>query len=378
MLDITKDPQKVRDFFENMAEENKRKLFTLLQNFNKCEFFSLLQDSEYLPLIQKYKNDVPYFSEIEEMYHQVNFFIQDPANRDQVILFVLNPGQISDTFKGILKELHSPYKKYKKWLMQANNLLQPIKAVGPSPNREGVHFKAAQEMADAISSIWCVKKIVLFGSVARGEERTDSDIDLAIELFGDVRHSRKFVGRTIDRMIGNVLEPLRQKYTNVIGPKNRIWDIINLSSAPKNNLKVFNIKGFFANALTMFERAQPELVMDGNILKFDFKDILGWMDMGQGNYCLLFNGEEPMQIKAIGMDGNDVGWVGLLNFALRNNDKSYFRVKLIEMNLILSAHDDAAEEFENLPFWFDKIQWYRSWGEFDYKTTKFVILPPWL
>ncbi|MHB1042833.1 MAG: nucleotidyltransferase family protein [Eubacteriales bacterium] len=173
-------------------------------------------------------------------------------------------------------------------------------------------------MASAISSIWCVKKIILFGSVATGEEKVDSDIDLAIELFGDVRHSRKFVGRTIDRMIGVVLEPLCQRYTNVIGPNNRIWDIINLSSAPKNNLKVFEMKGFFVNALTMFERAQPELVIDGNTQKFDFEDILGWMDMGQGDYCLLFNGEEPMQIKAIGMDGNDVGWVGLLNFEFKD------------------------------------------------------------
>lgn len=378
MLDITKDPQRVRDFFENMPEENKRKLFTLMQNFNKREFFSLLQSSEYIPLVQEYKNDIPYFSEIDRLYHQVDSFIKNPTNRNQVALYVLNPGQINETFKSILQELHNPYKKYKKWLMQANSLLQPIEAIGPSPNLEGLHFKAAQEMASAISSIWCVKKIILFGSVAKGEERTDSDIDLAIELFGDVRHSRKFVGRTIDRMIGDVLEPLRQRYMNVIGPKNRIWDIINLSSAPKNNLKVFDMKGFFVNALTMFERLQPEIVIDGNTQKFNFEDVLGWMDIRQGDYCLLFNGEEPMQIKAIGMDGNDVGWVGLLNFELRDTDESYFRVELTETCLILSAHNEAEEEFESLHFWFESVQWYQSWGEFDYKTMKFVILPSWL
>lgn len=378
MLDITKDAQKVRDFFENMPEENKRMFFTLLQNFNKREFFSLLRSSEYLSLVQEYKNDIPYFSEIGKMYHQVDSFIKDPANRNQVTLFVLNPGQINDTFKGMLQKLHNPYKKYKKWLMQVNNLLQPIEAIGPTPNREGLHFKAAQEMASAISSIWCVKKIILFGSVAKGEERIDSDIDIAIELFGDVRHSRKFVGRTIDRMIGEVLEPLRQRYTNAIGTKNRIWDIINLSSAPQNNLKVFDMKGFFVNALTMFERAQPELIIDGNTKKFDFEDILGWMDLRRGDYCLLLNGEEPMQIKAIGMDGNNVGWVGLLNFELRDKDESYFRVELTETSLILSAHDEAEEEFENLHFWFKAVQWYQSWEEFDYKTMKFAILPSWL
>jgi len=97
---------------------------------------------------------------------------------------------------------------------------------------------------------------------ARGEERIDSDIDLAVEFFGDVRHSRKFVKNFIDRMIGDVLAPLRKKYTNVIGGKKGNWDIINLSTAPINNLKMFEAKGFFTNSLTMFERTQPELVIE--------------------------------------------------------------------------------------------------------------------
>lgn len=50
----------------------------------------------------------------------------------------------------------------------------------------------------------------------------------------------------------------------------------------------------------------------------------------QDIYCLIFNGEKPMQMKAIGMHGNDVGWVGLLNFEIRGIDESYFRVMLTE------------------------------------------------
>src|SRR5665648_1063078 len=135
-----------------------------------------------------------------------------------------------------------------------------------------------------------LKKVLLFGSVARGEERIDSDIDLAVEFFGDVRHSRTFVKYFIDRMMGDVLKPLRQKDTNVIGGEKGIWDIINLSTAPKNNLKMFEAKGFFTNSLTMFERAQPELVIDGNTFKLESDDILGWVHMRKlGIYCLLFN-----------------------------------------------------------------------------------------
>jgi hypothetical protein len=376
MLDITEDPQAVSNFFENLNEENKRRLFTLLQNFNKCDFFSILDNPTYISLIREYKNEIPYFSEIDKNYVQVKSFLLDPTNNDQVYLFIMNPNQISDSLKGFLDDLHKPYKKYKKWLMKANELLQPIQVKGPSPNREGLHFKVAQEMADAVSRVWCIKRVILFGSVARGEERIDSDIDLAVEFFGDVRHSRKFVKDFIDRMIGDVLKTLREKYTNVIGGEKGIWDIINLSTAPKNNLKMFEAKGFFKNSLTMFERTQPELVIDGNTFKFEFDDILGWVHMRNlGIYCLLFNGEKPMQMKVIGMHGCDVGWVGLLNFELRGNDETYFRVMLTEAKLVFAFDDDAEEEFKNLHFWFEIVQWYHSWGEFDYKTMKFIILP---
>jgi len=376
MLDITKDPQAVRSFFEVLDEENKRGLFTLLQNFNRRDFFSILDSPSYISLIRKYQNEIPYLSEIDKNFRKVKSFLMDPDNSNQFIYFISNPNQISDILKGLLDDLHKPYKEYKKWLIKANKLLQPIEVTGPSPNLEGIHFKVAQEMVDAISRVWCIQKVTLFGSVARGEERIDSDIDLAVEFFGDVRHSRKFVRDFMDRMIGVVLEPLRKKYTNVIGGEKGIWDIINLSTAPKNNLKMFEANGFFTNSLTMFERTQPELIVNGDAFKFDYGDILGWVHMrAQGIYCLLFNGEKPMQLKAIGMHGNDVGWVGLLNFELRGNDESYFRVMLTESKLIWAFDGDVQEEFKNLHDWFDLVQWYHSWGKFDYKTMKFVILP---
>jgi len=376
MLDIIEDPQGVRDFFENMSEDNRRALFALLQNFNRRDFYSIMDTPTYISLVRNYKNEMPYFSEINKNYDHLKSYLMSTDNRNDVVQFVLNPTQISDSLKGMLDDLHKPYKKYKKWLMKANELLQPIQVTGPSPNREGLHFKVAHEIVDAISSIWCIQKVILFGSVARGEERIDSDIDLAVEFFGDVRHSRKFVKDFIDRMVRDVLEPLRKKYTEVIGGEKGIWDIINLSTAPKNNLKVFEAKGFFTNGLTMFERTQPELVINGDTFKFKSVDILGWLHMQrQGIYCLLFNGEKPMQLKVIGMYGKDVGWVGILNFELRDKDESYFRVMLTETNLISSFDKNAEEQIKDMHFWFESAQWYHSWGEFDFKTMKFVILP---
>ena len=44
--------------------------------------------------------------------------------------------------------------------------------------------KIAEEFAQAISSN-NIKEIILFGSVARGEDNTDSDIDLLIVIYND-------------------------------------------------------------------------------------------------------------------------------------------------------------------------------------------------
>jgi len=47
-----------------------------------------------------------------------------------------------------------------------------------------------------------------------------------------------------------------------------------------------------------------------------------------------------MQMKVIGMHGNDVGWVGLLSFELRGNDESYFRVMLTEAKPVFAFDDE--------------------------------------
>ncbi len=67
-----------------------------------------------------------------------------------------------------------------------------------------------------------VIKIGLFGSYARGEERDDSDIDLAIELerdkknisnfFGFKREIERVFGKKVDLGIESSLKPIAKKY----------------------------------------------------------------------------------------------------------------------------------------------------------------------
>lgn len=49
-----------------------------------------------------------------------------------------------------------------------------------SPNEAGRHFRTARMMSDVLKTIPSVWHVFLFGSVARGEERADSDVDLLV------------------------------------------------------------------------------------------------------------------------------------------------------------------------------------------------------
>ncbi len=72
--------------------------------------------------------------------------------------------------------------------------------------------KAIEEFKEGVKKLYGgrLKKIILYGSYARGEAKEDSDIDLAVVLEGDV-----IPGEEIDRMVGIITE-INLKYSVLI------------------------------------------------------------------------------------------------------------------------------------------------------------------
>jgi len=64
------------------------------------------------------------------------------------------------------------------------------------------HRKAARRFADLACKLHAVRKIILFGSVSRGEETVGSDVDLAVVLDRKTRAVRA----QVDRLAGQVIE----------------------------------------------------------------------------------------------------------------------------------------------------------------------------
>jgi predicted nucleotidyltransferase len=80
--------------------------------------------------------------------------------------------------------------------------------------RDDLHRRREELLA--IAARHGVSNLRLFGSVARGEERPDSDIDLLVDLaedrgFGDylalVEELEEMFGRRVDVLIGRSLSP---------------------------------------------------------------------------------------------------------------------------------------------------------------------------
>jgi len=75
--------------------------------------------------------------------------------------------------------------------------LQRIATVQFAPHRA-----AARRFADLAARVHAVRKVILFGSVARGEEAVGSDVDLAVVIDRETRAVRA----ELDRLAGQVVE----------------------------------------------------------------------------------------------------------------------------------------------------------------------------
>lgn len=131
------------------------------------------------------------------------------------------------------------------------------KRVIANPNKKGLRYKVAVEVAKNLSSLWFVTKVTLFGSVAAGTEADFSDIDLAIELLPCIRYEPDDRYKYYDACIKERLDKVKRKY-GIEDGKYLIQDmaitLLNLTATDEINLKLFNEAGFFDCSVVLFER----------------------------------------------------------------------------------------------------------------------------
>jgi len=286
---------------ECISESDRRALLVLMQSFTTLELYDAIQ--RYYDDLCKYEKYINPLSNLLCSYTNLKSHL-DNCKSDCMHFAGLSSyagEQKSKDYNKLTGDLRKSGNEYRKWITEVVKNM-PDNSLGTThkdANKEGIHYKAAVDLANRLSELWFVKKITLFGSVARGEEQPKSDIDLAIELIPKLGNARISVKRLFDGLIGDIIDQLQRKYYKVI-PNSKIFNVLCTTFSSKRNTRMFEMTGFFDNSIVLYNRVDPLLnIVESCSVNID--DIFGvipsacYLDYNDYNvyYCFF----EPTEYK---------------------------------------------------------------------------------
>jgi len=240
LLDL-KEEVKVTQFHGLLANHEIKDLFSLMQNYDAAGLIGAIQKS--YQTLTKYRNSIPGSEPLLQSYDQTRQFLAATENRQDALALIYNTTK-TDEFRALLKQLRKDVNQYKSWIKKyaALNRSNSTAETMTAPILSGTHYQAALEAAASLARLWFVEKVTLFGSVAKGREKPDSDVDIAVEYYTYFPKKDTVMRRYTDAEVGRVLDPLQEKYSKILKLKGkRIINVLNLSFSPKSNLRMYVI-----------------------------------------------------------------------------------------------------------------------------------------
>lgn len=269
-------------------------LFRLLTLFAQTGSIDNILDNisnlrRFLNLVEV--NEIPGLKELlDEHAHFMAHIEKNPMQLSYLIRVV--SGSPSEETKRIVEKLKVKYRVVSKWSIELCKTVHSLREEGvlakpqASPNRSGKHYQAAQIITQKLSEYWFIKRVRLFGSVCKGTERTDSDIDLAIEIF-DYRAD-----------VGHILSFIQREYSDKL--KIRISFLIIQPKKSKANKAVFDNLGFFESSEVLFEQNQWHFSIRNKIIDFNEADYQAFYAAngpeGETYHCLRFKKESELPV----------------------------------------------------------------------------------
>ena len=98
--------------------------------------------------------------------------------------------------KALRAVIHAAVRRSTRW---ARHLLASVPPSDKPIHEQGSHYRTALAVAEYLSPVVGLVGVVLFGSVARGEERSDSDVDMLLIGARGMRTDRLY-GLVVDRL----------------------------------------------------------------------------------------------------------------------------------------------------------------------------------
>ncbi|QJX79954.1 nucleotidyltransferase domain-containing protein [Priestia megaterium] len=193
-------------------------------------------------------------------------------------------------YKLMLGELNKRYRDVTKWIEKITVMVQEEIGIEERyPNKESLHYKAAIEAAEKLSELWFVNEVILFGSVAKGLEKEDSNIDIAYNFGFDLADIPQARQRIFSKTILEKLEQVEEKYEKLMdaypiyeesiglfgkqNEKKKIFNVLALPFQNKTMLKSFKKKGYWHNSIRLFAREAFEFQLN------DIKEMIAYNEI---------------------------------------------------------------------------------------------------
>lgn len=268
---LSRNYDKYVELFNRINESDRRSLLVFMQSFNTFELYKAIK--LYYSYLYRFEDYIMPLKDLLTSYTNLNsHFINnksDSMHFARLQSYATEPR--SEICTVLLNEFRKKGNEYRKWITEVVKTMSNYSSnvIGSGVNKEGVHYRAAVDMADHLSNLWFVRKVTLFGSVARGEERPDSDIDLAVELLPELGKARRSVQRLFDGIIKEIVDELQEKYIKTISNK-KLFNILCTTFSTKKSIQMFEMTGFFEKAIILYERVNPVIsIMNSHTVNID-------------------------------------------------------------------------------------------------------------
>lgn len=218
----------------------------------------------------------------------------------------------------LIKKAHQEFRKRIKQTKAIANESGLLLFNQGNPNTSSLHYQIACEAAQLLCSNWFIDKVYLFGSVSRGEERPDSDIDLAISLVTKRNPS------PINSMILHCIRSIHENHHHFI-PKAKCNETHTMFDVVTYNKKLLN-SGHLNDSILIVENNEFESKIGKKLFAFEKTSLISeysyveswysglmqslvypWDDDEYQN--ILIKDELPVLYRIIYLDIDDVGYI---------------------------------------------------------------------
>ena len=355
----------IQEYIRSLDKDEHRAISVFIQTLKKDDLYSQIQ-SDYITL-KKSAGKIEPLYKILMAFDQLHTHLK--ADSDDYFHFINMPSYAhkpkTEQYVIYTKALRTEAGEYRKWFLSILQDKQEQKKEGKEskPRENSLHFKLAKEVSDRLSNLWYVNKVILYGSVSKGAEHANSDIDLAIEVPPQFKKATVTIKRVLDYYISEIAHDYQRRYPTI--REENLISILCLTFSSKSNLKMFKVSGFFDNSITLFQR--PEYVFlypDGNIRSNSIFAFLSCKDDFEKYYCFFekedisIGGHKYINSKVVRFEGLQPMYSAHITFAADTFVGCALKTQLSDIYNYVDHQVDVKEEtFRLKHYLFDSMRY---------------------